>query len=246
MKIVVIIPTYKEKDNIAGLTEALENEFAEMLRHSFYILFVDSNSPDGTGEVILRQQKKYGNIRLLAEREKKGLGAAYVAGMNYAMREMSAEALLEFDGDFQHDPRDIKKLVAELDKGYDYIIGSRYVPGGKIPEGWGWFRKSLSRYGGLFIKKMLSLPTRDNTSGFKLSRIDGFAEHMPLEEGKIFSLRHAYKIHLLYEMFRLGARVKEVPISFRERTEGGSKSTREDIWESLKVVFKIRKQWRKS
>jgi len=259
MKIVIIIPTYNEKKNISDLIDALEKEFfafgrspsvadgfgayvsgeKNLPKHQFSILIVDGNSPDGTAETVVQKKKIYQNINLTVEKEKRGLGMAYIEGMNYAIQQLKADAFIEFDGDGQHDPKDIKRLVAELDNGYDYVIGSRYVAGGSIPEEWAWHRKFLSRFGSLFIKRLLGLPTNDNTSAFKLSRVKNFAEKLPLSEDKILSKRHAYKIHLLYEMLALGAKTKEIPIQFLERSGGSSKSSLEDIVESLRVAFKL-------
>ncbi len=239
MKIVIIIPTYNEKATIGRLIEALEREFKNIPNHQMGILVVDGNSPDGTADMVHSQMRAYKNIDLLVERAKRGLGMAYIEGMKYAVNKMAAEAFIEFDGDFQHDPKDVKRLIAELDRGYDYVIGSRYVPGGSIPEAWGWHRKFLSRFGGWFVKFMLGLPTNDNTSGLKLTRVKGFFDKLPLDEKQILSRRHAYKIHLLYEMIKLGAKAKEIPIQFLERSGGDSKSSLEDIKESLGVVFKL-------
>ncbi len=239
MKIVVIIPTYNECESIASLIEALELEFKSILKHFMYILIVDGNSPDGTAEAVREKIKKYSNIELLIESEKRGLGVAYINGMNYAISNMKADAFIEFDGDFQHDPKDIKRLIVELDNGYDYVIGSRYMQGGEVPKAWGMHRKILSKFGSLFIKYMLWLKTNDNTSGLKLTRIVGFANKLPLSEDKIFSRRHAYKVHLLYCMTKLGAKIKEIPIKFLERETGNSKSTVEDIKETLRVVFRL-------
>lgn len=237
MKIVVIIPTYNERETIVGLIDDLEKEFKTMPKHQFGILIVDGNSPDGTAEAAVQKKKIYQNIDLIAEKEKRGLGLAYLAGMKYAIHTLKADAFIEFDGDGQHNPKDIRRLVAELDNGYDYVIGSRYVAGGSIPEEWAWHRKFLSRFGSHFIKWLLCLLTNDNTSGFKLSRVAGFAEKLPLNEKEILSKRHAYKIHLLYEMLALGAKTKEIPIKFLERGGGASKSSLEDIIESLRVAF---------
>lgn len=237
MKIVVIIPTYNEKKTISSLIDAIEAEFKTISNYQLRILVVDGNSPDGTAEAVRAKIREYKNINLLVEKEKDGLGMAYISGMKYAVEKMEADAFIEFDGDFQHDPKDIKRLITELDNGYDYVIGSRYIPGGEIPKKWGWHRKFLSWFGGWFIKVMLRLPTNDNTSGLKLTRVKGFFDKLPLDKNKIFSKRHAYKVHLLYEMFRLGAKVKEIPIQFLERNEGDSKSSFEDISESLKVVL---------
>ncbi|OGY67594.1 MAG: hypothetical protein A3I89_01230 [Candidatus Harrisonbacteria bacterium RIFCSPLOWO2_02_FULL_41_11] len=219
------------------LIDELESEFRLISKHQMWILIVDGNSPDGTAEAARQKKKVHQNINLIIEKEKRGLGMAYLTGMNYAIHNLKADAFIEFDGDGQHDPKDIKRLVAELDNGYDYVIGSRYVAGGSIPEEWGWHRKFLSRFGSLFIKWLLHLPTNDNTSGLKLTRVAGFAEKLLLNEKEILSKRHAYKIHLLYEMLALGAKTKEIPIKFLERGGGASKSSLEDIIESLRVAL---------
>jgi len=239
MKILVIIPTYNEKESIGQLIDAVEKEFKSITGHSLNILIVDGNSPDGTIEIIKDKVKLYGNIDFIIEKEKRGLGMAYVAGMNYAIKDLKADVIIEFDGDFQHDPADIKRLIAEFDNGYDYVIGSRYVAGGGIPEEWALYRKLLSKYGSLYIKYVLSIPTNDNTSGLKLSRVKNFAEKLPLDENKILSKRYAYKIHLLYEMVKMGAKIKEIPIKFLEREGGNSKSSIKDILDSLGVVFTL-------
>lgn len=240
MRIVIIIPTYNEADSIKYLLEELQKEIVEIKNHDFQILVVDANSPDGTGDRVIELQKAQKNIKLLKEEKRNGLGSAYIKGMTHAISEMIADAILEFDGDFQHDPREIKHLIQKFDQGFDYVIGSRYVSGGEIPKEWAWYRKVLSKYGSLFIKNILNLPTNDNTSGFKLSRVKNYADQLPLSEKKILSLLHAYKIHLLYEMQKLGAKTIEVPIKFLERKNGSSKNTIRDIFESLKVVFILR------
>jgi dolichol-phosphate mannosyltransferase len=237
MRIVVIIPTYNEAESIESLIDAAESELNEIRHHEFKILVVDANSPDKTGEIVENLQKKHKNLELLIEPAKRGLGAAYISGMLHAINNLSADALMEFDGDFQHNPKEIKSLISAFDDGYDYVIGSRYVEGGEIPGQWAWHRKFLSKYGSLFIKSVLGLATMDNTSGFKLSRVKHFAKKLPLEERVILSLFHAYKIHLLYEMIKLGAKTIEVPIKFLERQQGSSKNTFRDILESLKVVL---------
>ena len=238
MRITIIIPTYNEAETIARLLNDVRAEISNIPKHDFKILVVDANSPDGTAAIVRAQS----GAELLVEPGLRGLGSAYISGMNYAIYKFNPDAIMEFDGDYQHDPKDIKKLVAEFDNGYDYIIGSRYVPGGQIPDEWSGRQKFLSKYGSWFIKKALNLPTHDNTSGFKLSRVAGFYDRLPLSEDKILSRYHAYKVHLLYEMQKLGARTAEVPIKFLARADGSSKSTSRDILESLKVVLAIKFQ----
>lgn len=250
-KIVIIIPTYNEGASIGSLIDEIEKEFLKIPNNSMEILVVDGKSEDKTGDIVRGKSNQYKNIELLVEQKKRGLGMAYIEGMHYAVEKMGADAFIEFDGDFQHDPKDIKRLVAEFDNGYDYVIGSRYVPGGATPKHWGWHRKLLSRFGGWITKQVLRLPIRDNTSGLKLSRVKGFFDKLPLSEDRILSKRHAYKLHLLYVMFKSRAKIKEIPIVFLERDGGASKSTLEDIFESLRVIFILwfrnfrrEKQWK--
>ena len=240
MKITVIIPTYNEKGTIGELLGAVEKQIKEIPNHQMGILVVDGASPDGTVGIVKAKSAIYPNINLIVEKEKRGIGAAYITGMKYAIEKLGADAVIEFDGDWQHDPNDIKRLVAEFDKGYDYVIGSRYVASGSIPKEWALWRKFLSRFGGLTAKIILGLPVNDATSGLKLSRVKNFAERLPLDENKILSKYYAYKIQFLYEMLRRGAKTKEIPIQFLERRGGSSKSTLKDIFDSLYVVLALR------
>src|SRR5258708_34185927 len=137
MKIVVISPTYNERTNLQKLIPILEEEvFPQIKNHQLQLLIVDDNSPDGTGEVVKKFIKKWPNIELL-QHEKEGLGAAYIRGMKYAMYSLKADAVIEFDSDFQHDPKDIVRFIKAMDESdADNIIGSRYIPGGQIPPEW--------------------------------------------------------------------------------------------------------------
>jgi dolichol-phosphate mannosyltransferase len=181
--------------------------------------------------------EKYKNLFLLTG-QKKGLGAAYIRGMKYAMENLKGEAVIEMDADFQHDPKDVKRLVTKLDGGYDYVLGSRFIEGGSIPKEWGVHRKFLSVVGNLFARTILGLSEiHDLTTGFKLSRVSLLKK---IDLDRVISKSYAYKIHLLYEMVKLGAKVKEVPIDFQSREHGSSKMEGEDFFESLRVVFTIR------
>lgn len=241
MKIVVIIPTYNEKQSISRLLDELFGKiFKEITNHQIVVLVVDGNSPDDTAEIVKDKFVTYPNLHLIVEREKRGIGAAYIAGMKYAIEKLGADAVIEFDGDGQHNPNDIKRMVAEFDNGYDYVIGSRYVRGGSIPDEWALWRKFLSRFGGLTAKFILGLRVSDPTSGFKLSRVKNFAEKLPLDENVVLSKYYAYKIQFLYEMIKIGAKTKEIPIRFLERRGGSSKSTLRDIFDSLYIVFALR------
>ena len=205
------------------------------------LLYVDGNSPDGTGEVIRSYQKKYKWLNLLVETKKEGLGRAYAKGMTYAMKELKADWIMEFDGDFQHPPSDIQKLVEQINHGYDYILGSRYVKGGSIPAEWGIDRKFLSVVGNLVARVLLILPhVHDVTGGFKLSRVKGFMDKFDFD--KLLSRSFAYKIHLLFYMVSSGAKVKEVPFSFGNRTAGESKIIKNEMQETLRVIFLLQQR----
>ncbi len=238
MKIIVILPTYNERANIQKLIPVLEEKvFPKIKNHEMHILVVDDNSPDGTKEEVRKFMQKWKNIDLLLG-DKEGLGAAYVRGMHYAMDIMKGEAVIEFDSDFQHDPNDIPGLIAAMDKGADYVIGSRYVKGGAIPKEWGLHRKIISRLGGLFAQIVLwTWSVHDMTSGFKLTKTS-FLRKVDLDH--LYSKYYAYKLHILHDVMLQKPRVVEVPIIFYERQEGSSKITRKDLFDSFWVVIRLR------
>ena len=237
MKIVVIIPTYNERTNIEKMIPVLEKDiFPQIKNHSMHLLIVDDKSPDGTAEVVQGYMKKWHGIELLSG-DKKGLGAAYVRGMKYAMDEMHADAVMEFDADFQHDPHDIPQLIKAIDEGADYVIGSRYIEGGSIPKGWGLDRKFLSVFGSLFIRiAWVNFSIHDMTSGFKLTKTE-FLKKVDLDH--MYSPNFSYKIQILHDIIQQKVKVKEVPIVFYERESGKSKINVQDQFESFYVVLRL-------
>lgn len=237
MKIVVILPTYNERENISKLIPLLEKDiFSQIKNHKMHILVVDDKSPDGTDEEVKKFMKEWKNIELLTG-EKEGLGSAYVRGMQHAMQSMQADAVMEFDADFQHDPQDIPRLIAAMDDGADYVIGSRYIKGGSIPKEWGMDRKILSVFGNLFTRVVWNnYSIHDMTSGFKLARTS-YLKKLDLET--LLSKHFAYKMQILHDMVKEGAKVKEVPIAFMEREVGRSKISKKDQFESFYVVLRL-------
>lgn len=237
MKIVIISPTYNEHDNISKMIPLLEEEILPKIKHhDVRILVVDDKSPDGTADVVKSFMEKWKNIELLSG-EKKGLGAAYVRGMRHAMDEMKADAVMEFDSDFQHNPHDIPRLIEAMDDGADYVIGSRYIEGGSIPKAWGLDRKFLSVFGSLFTRVVwLNFSIHDMTSGFKLTKTS-YLKKVDLDH--LLSYQFAYKMHILHDVVKLGAKVKEVPISFLEREKGTSKISKKDQFDSFYVVLRL-------
>jgi dolichol-phosphate mannosyltransferase len=237
MRIVIILPTYNEKENISRMIPLLEEEILPRIKnHDIQLLVVDDKSPDGTGDAVKDFMGKWKNIELLSG-EKQGLGGAYVRGMKYAMDEMKADAVMEFDSDFQHDPYDIPHLIKAMDEGADYVIGSRYVHGGSIPKAWGLDRKFLSVFGSFFTRiAWLNFSIHDMTSGFKLTKTS-YLKRVDLDH--LLSYQFAYKMHILHDVINLGAKVKEVPIAFLEREKGASKISKKDQFDSLYVVLRL-------
>lgn len=153
---VVVIPTYDEAKNVEKMARAI------LARPDVHVLFVDDNSPDGTGWIVERLAKTNNRIHCLHREKKEGLGRAYVAGFTKAL-EMGAKRIVQMDCDFSHDPKDVKRLI-ETDA--DLVIGSRYVDGGETP-GWPLKRRIISRLGGMYIRLVTGMPFRDPTGGFK-------------------------------------------------------------------------------
>ncbi|MBI4028831.1 MAG: glycosyltransferase family 2 protein [Candidatus Blackburnbacteria bacterium] len=238
MKVIVVMPTYNEAKNIGRMLDVLvKEEIPRVKNHKVEVLVVDSHSPDGTAKIVREKMKKYRAIHLL-ETDKGGLGADYVKGMKYAIKEMEADTVIEFDADFQHDPKDIKRLIAGMDEtGADQVIGSRYVAGGGTPKAWGWNRKAMSFFGGLFARVVLLINIHDMTSGFKLTRTN-YLKKVDLDN--LLSRSYAYKLHITHDIARMGAKVVEVPIKFYERKEGTSKISRKDLIDSFMVVARLR------
>lgn len=239
MKVVVIIPTYNEAQNIGGLIDALVGEFKKNPKYNFTILVVDGNSTDDSSDIVKQKSEVYPLVHLLTEEKKAGLGAAYIFGFKYAMNQLKADIVVEMDADFQHNPVDVIRLVDEIEKGNDYVIGSRFTKGGSIPKDWALYRKLLSVGGSLFAKVVLGIfSVSDFTSGFKATRVAGYLDTINLTE--VLSGGFAYKIDLLFRMYKLGAKIKEIPIVFGLRDRGDSKMGRGNFSDSLKVVLLLR------
>lgn len=236
-RIIIIIPTYNEKENVRGLVSAIASVIP-LCRHEISVLFVDGGSPDGTAQEIMAVAAEHPWVRLITETKKGGLGSAYAKGMQYAMKEQGADYLMEFDADFQHNPNDIPRFINEIDNDYDYIVGSRYISGGGIPKEWSFRRKFLSVAGNLVARALLFIPNlHDITGGFKLSRVKGFMDEFDFQT--LLSKSFAYKIHLFFYMVKKGAKVKEVPIQFGHRAEGESKIARNEFLETMRVILML-------
>ncbi|MBV9696111.1 MAG: glycosyltransferase family 2 protein [Gammaproteobacteria bacterium] len=238
MRIVLIIPTYNERGNIGRLIDELQTVFRS-LPHDMHVLVVDDNSPDGTAEVVRALQPGAPNVHLL-QGDKRGLGAAYIRGMHYALTTLGAEAVFEMDADFSHKPADVPRLIAALEQGADFVIGSRYVAGGSIPREWGLHRRLNSRAGNLVARYVAGLyRIRDCTAGFRAIRA---AVLRKIELDGLRVQGYAFQIALLHAAVAGGARVVELPVDFIDRTVGESKLGLKDIIEFFRSAAWIRFQ----
>jgi len=226
----VCLPTYNERENLEPMLRAL----SEVLGPEDRVLVIDDHSPDGTGELADRLAPELGFVDVLHRPRKEGLGPAYLAGFDHALR-AGAELIVEIDCDFSHDPADLPRLLAAT-ADVDLVLGSRYVPGGGI-ENWGLLRRAISAGGSLYARLLLGVPTRDLTGGFKVFRRP-VLEAIPLEG--IRSRGYAFQIELTYRALRKGFRVVEVPIRFVDRAVGGSKMSRAIVLEAIWKVPLLR------
>lgn len=227
MKTVVVIPTYDEKDNVEPMARALL-----AVDGSLEILFVDDNSPDGTGDVIERLVGKDPRIFCLHRERKEGLAKAYLAGFRRAI-ELGADRIVQMDCDFSHNPGDVPRLLAE---DADLVIGSRYVKGGATP-GWPFRRRLISRMGGIFIRAVTGMPLRDPTGGFKCWKVSALKA---MEYDTVESAGYSFQLEMNHRAWKTALSIKELPITFTDRVSGYSKISAGIAVESIKVSLRLR------
>ncbi|MCK4734199.1 MAG: polyprenol monophosphomannose synthase [Methanophagales archaeon] len=236
MKTSIVIPTYNEKENIRILIPQIVEVFKQNgLSTGGKIVVVDDNSPDGTSEVVEEFMKGYKNVFLLKRNEKTGLGSAYIAGFEYAL-ELGADIIFEMDGDCSHDPNDIGRFLDEFENGYDVIVGSRYIKESGIPK-WSFYRRLISKCGNFFARTVAGIPIHDCTSGYRAIRASILKE-IALDELSVDG--YAFQISLLHDLVERNAKIKEIPITFRERWSGESKLGNGDIREFFITSFRLR------
>jgi dolichol-phosphate mannosyltransferase len=230
---IVIIPTYKEKENIRAITEAVFG-----LQQGYHILVIDDNSPDGTAQIVKDLMVTYPEQLFLLERSGKlGLGTAYITGFNWAL-ERGYQFIMEMDADFSHNPADLERLYQVCKSGEaDVAIGSRYVPGGKT-ENWPLDRHIYSKGGAFYTKMITWMPVNDPTAGFVCYSRKVLAS-MNLDQIKFVG--YAFQIEMKLASWKLGFRLKEVPITFVDRKEGTSKMSKGIIQEGVLGVLQM--QW---
>lgn len=235
MKKLVIIPTYKEKENVQAILKAIYD-----LHSGFHVLIIDDNSPDGTAAIVKQIQQENEDRLFLVERAGKlGLGTAYITGFQWAL-DHQYDFIFEMDADFSHDPQDLKRLYEACASGYaDVAIGSRYVKGGKL-ENWPLSRKIISIGGALYSRMITWIPVNDPTAGFVCYKKKVLAA-MKLSEIK--SIGYAFQIEMKFAAWKLGFKITEIPIVFKDRALGSSKMTKGIIKEGIKGVLTLQKQF---
>lgn len=221
MKIVIIPATYNEKGNIERLITILEQDiFPKIKGHDMNILVADDNSPDGTGDEVKRLMKKWKNIGI-SSGERKGLGAAYIRGMTYAVEKLNADVVFEIDADLQHDPYRIPQFIKKIEEGCDMVVGNRYSDGGSIPKNWPLARKIFSVVANIFVRTVFTqFSIHDWTGGYRALKKEVFLKEKP----KLNNYRgYIFQISFLHKAVRDGFKIGEVPFDFSDRTLGNSK-----------------------
>ncbi|MHB8792916.1 MAG: polyprenol monophosphomannose synthase [Thermoleophilia bacterium] len=229
----VILPTYNERENLERFVARLLEVFdANSLDGR--IIVVDDGSPDGTGEIADSLAARLNNLSVIHRPEKQGIGPAYVAGFKQALA-TDTQYIMEMDCDFSHDPANIPAFLDAI-KQADLVLGSRYVPGGRV-ENWGLLRRLISRWGGLYARLVLGIPVNDLTGGNKCFRRK-VLETLDLDA--VSSQGYGFQIEMTYRTIRRGFRVKEIPITFSDRQLGQSKMSKRIVFEAVILVWKLR------
>ncbi len=229
MRVTVVVPTYNEADNIETLIRAVRQVSPEV-----NVLVIDDGSPDGTADRADELARTIGNVQVVRRDRKDGLGAAYRACLRLAI-EQGADICVQMDADLSHDPASLPALVAVVQHGADVAIGSRYVPGG-ITLNWPRRRRWVSRWGNRYAAGILGLAINDVTAGYRAYSAQAL-ERMTFDS--ITAEGYGFQIEMTYRIVRLGGKVVEFPITFRDRMEGESKFTGSIMREALGLVVRL-------
>ena len=232
MEKLVVIPTYNEKENISNILHAIFN-----LNEGFHVLVIDDSSPDQTADIVRTLQSKFPDKLFLEERKGKlGLGTAYIHGFKWATAR-NYQYIFEIDADFSHNPNDLVRLYNECKfNGADVAIGSRYVKGGGVVN-WPANRIALSKGGSLYTRMITFMPVKDPTAGF-ICYTKEVLETINLDE--IHFVGYAFQIEMKFAAWKLGFKLKEVPIIFQDRAYGSSKMNKGIVKEGILGVLKLR------
>lgn len=234
MEKIVIIPTYNEKENVEAIIRAVFS-----MHDGFHILIIDDGSPDGTADIVKNLQQEFVGKLFIQERKGKlGLGTAYIHGFHWSL-DQGYKFICEMDADFSHNPKDLQRLYATCANGEaDVAVGSRWVKGGKI-ENWPWDRIFLSKGGSLFTRIVTWIPVRDSTAGFVCYKREVLES---INFGNINFVGYAFQIEMKFAAWKLGFKIKEVPITFIDRRLGYSKMNKGIVKEGIFGVLNLKWQ----
>jgi len=233
-KVVVVIPTFNERENIGNLIEKIERVFSKGGINGG-ILVVDDNSPDGTAEVAETLSKRFGNIRLLRRKQKLGLGSAYRDGFRFALKNMKADIVFEMDADLSHDPVYIPDFLKGLEENCDAVVGSRHIPGGEI-KGWSVYRHFISSTANTITKITLGIRVSDITTGFRAYKAEALEA---IDYESLHSEGYGFQIETLFRCGRKGLTVGEVPIVFVDRRSGSSKLGKGQMFQFIGTTIRL-------
>lgn len=225
----VIIPTYNEKENIEAITTAVLDVSPHV-----EILFVDDNSPDGTGDIADRLSKETDRVHVLHRTAKNGLGQAYIAGFKWAL-ERHYKFVMEMDCDFSHSPNEIPNFRAAALDGADLVLGSRYKGGIRVIN-WPLSRLMLSRGAGIYVQIITGMPFTDPTGGFKCFKREVLESY---DFDKVKANGYGFQIEMTHKAWMKGFQIGEIPIVFEDRQEGTSKMSGNIVYEALWVVWTL-------
>jgi dolichol-phosphate mannosyltransferase len=231
MRVLVVVPTYNERENIEVF---LDRVLAQKVEGMLHVLVVDDGSPDGTGDYVAARAARDSRIHLLRRSGKMGLGSAYVAGFRWAL-ERGYDRVVQMDADLSHNPEDIPRLLDAL-KDADWVIGSRYSNGISVVN-WPMKRLLLSYFANVYARVVTGVPIRDLTGGFKAWKTEVLRA---VDLARVSSDGYAFQIEMNVKAYTLGYHPREIPIIFIERRAGESKMSRRIIWEAFWLVWALR------
>jgi len=226
VRTLIVLPTFNEADNIVEVLRKLRAVVPEAS-----VLVVDDSSPDGTADLVEEVAAEIGDVSVMRRPAKSGLGSAYRDGFRHGLA-AGYDVMVEMDSDLSHDPAALPSLLAAAADGAALALGSRYIPGGSIPD-WSWHRRALSRWGNRYAAAVLGIDVNDATSGYRAYRAEALAGidfHTVQADG------YGFQVEMAYRVLASGGRIVEVPISFTDRVRGESKMSSSIVVEALVLV----------
>ncbi len=226
MRTLIVLPTFNEADNIVEVLQKLRAVVPEAS-----VLVVDDASPDGTADLVEEVAEQIGDVSVMRRPAKSGLGSAYRDGFRRGLS-VGYDVMVEMDSDLSHDPAALPLLLTAVADGAALALGSRYIPGGSIPD-WSWYRRALSRWGNRYAAAVLGIDVKDATSGYRAYRAEALTNidfHTVQADG------YGFQVEMAYRVLASGGRIVEVPISFTDRVRGESKMSSRIVIEALVLV----------